>query len=257
MVLGSWFGLAALGLYNRAANLTNQLYGNIYGLAANVIFSRMAQELREKGSFHDTFMRALRILLAVIWPLLLGLVVLAGPFIYLLYGDKWLDAALPLSLLAMSTFIVLGVGMNWQVFVLREETGRQMKLEAVRSIGGFLLFCAGCLVSLPMAAAAKIGESLLIYFLYRPHMDRLIGTTRGELDRVYGEALLLSIAAALPSFLLMMWQDWSPRTPLWMVMAAVLTGIALWAMLLVVRRHALLDEIKRFVQPLLVRGLKV
>ena len=253
MVLGSWFGLAALGLYNRAANLTNQLYGNVYGVATAVIFSKMAQELRETGSFHDTFLRALRILLAVIWPMMLGLAVLSGPFIYHLYGEKWLEAALPLSLLMIASFVVLGVGMNWQVFVLREETRRQMVLEAIRSGAGFVLFCLGCLVSLPMAAAAKIGESLITYFIYRPHMDRLIGTSRGELDRVYGEALLLSAAAVLPALLLMIWEDWSPRAPLWMAAAAVALGILLWAMVLVVRRHVLLEEFQRLLAPLKAR----
>ena len=250
MVLGSGLGLATLGLYARASSLSSQLYQNIYGGATAVVFAKLSADLREKGNFHDVYLRALRLLLAVTWPMLGGLAVLSAPAIYHLYGAQWLGASLPLTLLLIAYAIALGFAMEREVFVLRGETSRQVKIEAARATVGFALFSAGTLIGVAAAAAARIVETLLAYLLYRPHMDRLVGTTRGELDRIYWEGLLLSLAAVLPSFALMLWYGWSPRTPLPLVAGAVLLGVFGWAGLVFLRRHVLLEELQRALRPL-------
>lgn len=246
MTLGSWLGLSALGLYSRASNLANQLQQNVYGVATGVIFVRMSMDYRETGRFDATYLRALRILLAIVWPMMLGMAVLSYPFIQLLYGAKWLEAALPLSFLMLAYFTVLGIGMQWHVFVLRKETGLQTKLEAIRAAAGLAMFCIGCLISLPAAAAARVGEALVAYFLYRPHMDRLIGIPRGKLDRIYAECLALAVTAILPSLLLMLWSGFDPRTPLPLVFTAIAIGVAAWAALLIWMKHPVMEEVVLF-----------
>jgi len=246
MTLGSWLGLAALGLYSRASNLAGQLSSNVYGVATSVIFVKMSMDYREKGHFHDTYLRALRMLLAIVWPMMLGMAVLSRPFINLLYGEKWLGAALPLTFLMLALFVVLGIGMQWHVFVLRKETALQTKLEAIRATAGLSMFAIGCLISLPAAAAARLGEGIVAYFLYRPHMDRLIGISRGRLDRLYVECLALALAAVLPSLLLMLWSRFDAGTPLLLIFAAVTLGVVSWAALLVRLRHPVLEEVVAF-----------
>ena len=76
-------------------------------------------------------------------------------------------------------------------------------------------------------------------------MDRLAGTNPGELERIYGEGLLLTLAATTPALLLMLWYRWSPNTPLIALAAAVLLGIVGWAGLIVARDHSLMAEVRR------------
>jgi O-antigen/teichoic acid export membrane protein len=244
LFLGSWLGLATLGLYSRASNLTNQLSYNVYGLATGVIFVKMSMDFRETGQFQDVYLRALRMLLAVIWPILLGVALLSRPLINLLYGPAWLGAALPLTLLMLALFVILGIGMQRHVFVLRDETGLQTKLEAVRATTGLFMFVVGCLISLPAAAAAKFFEAIVAYYLYRPHMDRLIGVNSGQLDRVYVECLMLSLVASWPSFLLMLWFQFNPETPFLPIVVAVSLGVIGWFSLVMRLKHPLFEEMK-------------
>lgn len=245
MALGSWLGLLTLGLYSRAANLATQMYSNVYGAAVAVFFVKMAADLRETGEFHHTLFRALRVILVVIWPMMLGIAILSGPIVQALYGARWLGAALPLTFLMLAYFIILGMGMHWQVFILRKQTALQTRLEAVRAASGLLLFCLGALISLPAAAAARTAEAIIAYFLYRPHLDRLIGAGSGKLDRLYLESLAVSVIAVLPSLALMAWTRFAPRTPLLWVAGAVFLGGIGWALALVHFRHPLLEELKR------------
>lgn len=245
LILGRLLGLSALGLYARASNIQTLIFSNVYGAATGVIFSHMSRELRERGSVHETFIRSIRNITGVMWPLVIGLAILARPVVVTLYGPRWLGAALPLSFLMVSLFIVLGFGMNWELFVLRKETARQTRFEVYRAVIGTVAFTIGCFLGLAWAAAARIVEAMVGYLLYRPHMDRLAGTQPGELERVYGEALLLTGVAVAPSLLLMVLRGWSPDTPLWEMALAVLLGVAAWGGVLVARRHPLFEEVGR------------
>ena len=245
MALGSMLGLTPLGLYTRAAGLPTSLYLTVYSAGSNVMFSRLSRDLRETGDLHHTYLRFMRLLLGFLWPMLLGLAVLAHPVIHILYGAKWQAAASPLSLLALSYAIVIGIGMTSELFILRHETQRQVKIESVRAVVGFLLFAGGALISLPAAAAAKVAESIFAFLLYRKPMARLIDCPAGEVRHVYSEALLVSAAAILPSFLLMCWTGWSAQTPLPVIVASIGLGGILWAAILLLRRHPIAVESAR------------
>lgn len=244
LILGRFLGLAALGLYARASSMSAMIWDNVYGLATRVIFSKLSLDLREKGSLHHVFVRSLSLITVVMWPLLIGLAVLSRPAIHILYGDKWLPAALPLSFLMIAQFIALGFGMNWELFVLRRETALQTRFEMTRAVFGVATFATGALFSIGAAAVGRIVEASFGYLLYRPHMDRMAGTEPGELERVYRESLLMTVAAVAPSLVLMFAEHWRPDTPPLLVAAAVALGIGSWFALIILRRHPLVDELR-------------
>lgn len=243
IILGQMLGLAALGLYARASGLATLIFLNVYGLATGVIFVQLSRDLREKGEMHQTFVRALRMITGAMWPLLIGIAVLAGPLVLTLYGTKWLPAALPLALLMIAQFIVLGFGMNWELFVLRQETGRQTKIEFTRAAIGTIIFAIGCMFGIAAAALGRIGEALVGYILYRPHIDRLAGTAPGEIRGIYAESLQLTAVAVAPSVAVMAWWHWSPHVPLPLAGAAIMLGILGWFAILHHKRHPIAQEV--------------
>lgn len=247
MVLGSMLGLTPLGLYTRASGLPTSLYLTIFGAGSNVMFSRMSRDLRETGDLHETYLRFMRLLLGFMWPMLFGLAVLAQPVIHILYGAKWQAAASPLALLAVSYAVIVGMGMTSELFILRHETQRQVKIESARAAAGFLLFTGGALISLPAAAAAKVAESIFAFLLYRKPMARLIDGPEGEVRRVYLEGLLVSAAAVVPSVLLMCFAGWSAETSPWAIVGSIAVGGVLWAALLLHQRHPIAVEGARLI----------
>lgn len=244
IILARMLGLPALGLYARASSLANLLFANVYGVATGIIFVRLSKELHETGSLHHTFVRALRLITAVMWPLLIGIAVLARPAITILYGDRWLGAAGPLSILMIWQFIALGFGMNWELFVLRNETARQTKFEAIRAVLGLIAFTIGSLLSISAAALGRVVESATGYLLYRPWIDRMAGTRPGEVERIYGESLLLTVVATAPALVLMTVVGWNPHVSRAALVLAVLLGIIGWGSMLIRRNHPLLAEIR-------------
>lgn len=243
LILGHFLGLAALGLYSRANNLTNLLFYNVYGSATRVVFAKLCEARREGDRVTEVYLHGYRVIVAVMGPLLLGLAVLSRPAIHVLYGDRWLGAAIPLSLLLLGQLVSLTFAMNWELFVLRDELATQTRLELARSVIGVTTQAIGSMFSLVVVSATSIFDNLVSYIMYQRHMPRLAGTTPGTFYRAYGEAALLSVAAALPAFLLMLWYGWAPTPPLPLVFASVGVGVLLWLMLIVATRHPMLREI--------------
>jgi O-antigen/teichoic acid export membrane protein len=243
IILGQILGLAALGLYSRASNVSNILFENIYGAVTRVIFVQLSNEYREKGTVRDIFLRSFEMMLAVMWPVQMGLAVLSGPVIYRLYGERWLGAAPPLSLLMIAQCIVLCFGMNWELFVIHNETSRQVRFEAMRAVAGVFTFTIGCLFSISAAAVGRIAEATFGLILYQPHMSRLAETRPGELGRIFLNSAGLTVAAVLPALVLMLAVDWSYLTSVPLIVGAVLVGVALWFAVIAWQQHPLLHEL--------------
>lgn len=245
IVLAQFAGLGALGLYSRAATLNNMLWENIHLVIGRVLLVDFAQRKQQGLSLRDTYLRAVEMLTALLWPAFAGLAVLAGPFIRIVYGEKWLGAAAPLSMLAVAAMVLVAITQTWEVFVASRETGRQARLEVVRTGFGLVLFVIGALFSLTAAAAARIGEAIFSLILYRPHLDRMTDTHTRDFLAIYARSGALTVAAAGPAAALMALNGWSPATSPLQVAGAVAAGLAAWALAIVLLRHPLRDEAVR------------
>jgi O-antigen/teichoic acid export membrane protein len=254
IIIGKALGLPALGLYSRASGIADLVFTNVYGSVTRVMFVNLAKELRERGVIHDTFLSAIAMITAVMWPTCIGLAVLSKPIIYNLYGEKWIESAIPLSLLMIAQTIVLAFGMNWELFVLRNETSRQVRYELVRAFVGVVAFSIGSIFSISAASIGRIAEASFGYFLYRPHMDKLAGTKAGELEKVYCESAFLTLVAVLPSFILMCYSGWSHLIPAASIGVSVTVGVLCWMLLMFVRSHPLLEELLFIIRGIFARA---
>lgn len=236
-------GLSALGLYSRASGLAAMVWDGAYGLSTRIIYVQMAAELRETGSLRETFLRATKLLTAIIWPAMAGIAVLAGPIVHLFYGPEWDGAALPLTILMIGQFIAIGFAMNWELCVLTNRTAWQARTEVARAMIGLAAFGLGAMFSLSAAALGRVVEALLGYLIYRPKMAEMANATSAEVRQAYGGNLFLTAVAVAPAMGLMAFWGWSLSIPIGQAAAAIIVGGALWALGLHVTRHPLLDEL--------------
>lgn len=245
LIVAQFLGLGALGVYTRATGLANMVWDGAYGLSTRVIYVKMARELREYGSFKETYLHSVKLLTAVMWPTMAGIAVLAGPIIYWLYGSQWQGAAAPLALLMLGQIVAMSFAMNWELCILANRTGWQARVEALRAGIGLAAFTVGSLFSLPLATSGKILEAVLGYVIYRPKMVEMAQTTQIEISQAYRQSPLLAAVAVAPAFWLLLVSMWAPSVPLGSLIGAIAAGVVLWAAALVTLKHPLADEAGR------------
>ena len=250
VVLGRVLGITALGYYSRATTLANLMFDHVYGTATRIAFSKLARDFREREELRTSFLQALTLILAIMWPLEVGLAVLAKPAITIIFGEAWLPAATPLSILMIAQAVTLSFGMNWELFVLRHETTRQSKLEVKRALFGFAIFTVLCRFGLANAALGRLGDAIAGYFIYRKHVLRLANISSSEIGRVLLLNLVLTVCAAAPPFIMMMFYDWSAFPSTAALVVSIFVGIMAWVCAAFVLKHPLLVELSKPVEKL-------
>ena len=167
-----------------------------------------------------------------------------------------MGAASPLSLLMVAQSIILCFGMNWELFIIKNETGRQVRYEAARAVVSVVTFTAGCLFNIAAAAVGRIAEAAFGFMLYRPHINRMAETRPGEFSTIYANSAALTIAAVFPSLALMVSTDWSPRTSPPIIVGSVLLGVLFWLVVLARQKHPLFAELRAVFDKLKLRCLR-
>lgn len=248
LVLGRVQGLAALGLYSRASSNHNQLWGSVHGVVNTVIFVDFAKFAREGISLARRYLQVLELMTGLMWPLLAGVALLSRPLVALVYGPAWLGAAVPLSLLCVASILLVSTTMTWELFVVFEETGRQVRLEVIRTIAGTSLFVLCCFHSLEAAAAARVGEAALAQFMYRPHLERLTGASRQGFRSVYLRSAAAAAVAVLPAAALMIGTGFSTSVGFGWLVAVAAAGTALWLVALRMMNHEVYRELAKLSQ---------
>ena len=253
VVLGNMLGLAALGLYSRATNITNLLFQNVYGTMTRVVFAKLSQTQRENGDIAQVYLRGLRMVAGIMGPVLIGLAVLSGPIVRLLYGERWLGAAMPLSLLLIGQFISLGFAMNWELFVVRDRLQTQTRLEIGRSVLGIVTQIIGCLFSLVVVAATSIVDNFISLIVYGRYMPELARTTGARLRRIYAEAILLTTVAVMPAFIFMTFSGWHDQASIAVLAAMIASGALAWLAVIFKIKHPLAEELRLILKKLRTR----
>ena len=126
LFIGRVLGAASLGLYTIGFRLPELLIMNIAVVAANVLFpafSALEEESRESG-----FLLSLRYLSAIVFPLGLGLALLANPLVLALFGPKWHGSIAVTQILA--AYAVLST-LNTPAGTIYKVSGRASILLAV------------------------------------------------------------------------------------------------------------------------------
>jgi len=242
-LLGRLLGLSALGLYGRASNLSNMIWLNIHLVIARVVMVDLADKKRKDVDLREPFLRTLEMVTALMWPCFAGLGLLAGPLIRTIYGQKWVAAAPPLAALSVAAILWVSISMTWELFVLFNETGRQARLECLRSPVGLVMFVGGALISVTGAAIGRIAEAIFSVALYRPHIERMTTTRLVDFIPIYRRSAILTAVACAPALALMLIYDWSPETPFPLVIVAVAGGVGAWLATIKLTRHVLAGEV--------------
>jgi O-antigen/teichoic acid export membrane protein len=243
IMLGRIAGLGALGLYSRASGINNMLWANIHYLLSRVMLVDFAQHHRSGTPLRSRYVQMTAFMTALLWPAFAGLGVLAFSFISLVYGPKWIGAAVPLIYLTVASMITVSMTLSWELFTATGNVATQTRLEAVRTSLSVPMFIGACFISIEAAALTRIVDAVIAFILYRPHLNKMSGTTTRELSGEYLRSAILTIVAVSPAAASMFMFGGEPS---WVLLSvAVALGAGFWVAALFQLKHPLRYEISK------------
>jgi len=197
LIVSAMFGPGAMGAYNQAYNLANIPSETLGETAADVLLPSFAQVPVKQRRY--AFLEAIALLGLIIFPLALGLGVVARPLVATLFSAKWQGVAPLLALLSfMSVFFPISNAC--QVFFKSEgRTPLVMKLQITQAV--LMLSCVWSLGHLGLTwAAAAAGLSsgattLAALFAIGKVTDMPLRSSLGALARPLVATAAMAVAA--------------------------------------------------------------
>lgn len=90
MVIGRVFTPTEVGHYNRANQFADLPSSTLISVVMKVAYPLMCKVQDDTNRLRRSYQKILRLPIYIIHPILVGLIVLAEPFIVLLIGEKWI-----------------------------------------------------------------------------------------------------------------------------------------------------------------------
>jgi len=220
LVVGRFFGASELGAYNRAYSLMILPISQINGVISEVIFPAFSNIGNDKDRVKRIYLRAMGIVGLLGFPLMIGLLVVAEPFILTIYGNKWSAAIVLLQILATVGILqIVGNSTGW-LFLSQGRTDLLFGWGIAYSVAAVLSFLAGTYLG-SVKAVALCYAFVNVLFFY-PELDaatrtvglrgmKVISTITGPLlsSLVMGAVVTL-VRIALPAD----WASWKRLTTL-------------------------------------------
>jgi lipopolysaccharide exporter len=145
-IIGAQLTTTDLGYYTMAFSLIELSIMGLCWSASQAFFPALSGPGRSQEETAALFARGLSLLMAVTFPLAVGMAVLAEPIVLTVLGEKWRGAVLPMQILAFYA-LIFSAGFN--LGDLYKATGRPGILTAINLVN--------LAVAVPLLIAASAG----------------------------------------------------------------------------------------------------
>jgi teichuronic acid exporter len=130
LIISNVVGPAPVGLYNKAESLAMLPFATISGAVYTPVFRAMAKVQDDAAQVRYMFYRMISLLVVYTLPFYVGLAWLAQPFIGVVYGEKWLSSAAPLSIISICGLLFCIGHPCGAVLAARNLLGREVLIQA-------------------------------------------------------------------------------------------------------------------------------
>lgn len=150
LVVGKYFNASVLGYFNRAYTLGQFPVQNFGNIVQKVLYPIQCRYQDENEQFNKIFIIYLRVSSFVLFPLMIGLAVLADPVIRLLLTEKWLPAVPFLQIFCLSMMWYPIMQANVSVLDAKGRSDYHLKSEIIKKILAVIIL----FITLPMGIMA-------------------------------------------------------------------------------------------------------
>ncbi len=174
LIIGKVFNAADLGFYTRAANFSTFPSSNITSIVSRVTFPLLCKIQDDDDRLRVVYRKFLRLSAYIVFPLMVGLAVVAYPMIIVLIGEKWAFSATLLTIIcfAMMWYPVHAINLN-----LLQVKGRSdlfLRLEIIKKISGVIMLCITVPIGLMAMCWGSICTSIIALAINTYYTGKLI-----------------------------------------------------------------------------------
>ena len=131
LVISKLLGPGALGYYEFAYRVPHLIIEKVVMPAGQVMLPSLASIKNNNEEIARTYISAEKKIVSLVYPLLMGLFVVAPHFIEIVWGTKWLRIAVPMRILCVVAMISCSMQFTGTIFLTKEKPNLNFKFNLI------------------------------------------------------------------------------------------------------------------------------
>lgn len=175
ILIGRIFTSKEVGFYSQGRNLPDLLSVNLFNVLQGVLFPVMAAAQDDRERLMSIYKKSLDMTAFIVLPCMVGLVVIAEPFVKVFLTDKWLPSVYIIQWLALSRMIIPLGAINANLLNAIGRSDLYLKIDLIK----FPLTIAGLFISAPFGleymVMSNFAVSVCYFFINAYYPGKLFG----------------------------------------------------------------------------------
>lgn len=248
LIIGKVYTEKDLAFYNQGGKLPSLIVTNINSSVSSVLFPAMTLKQDDTGKLKEMVRLSIRVSSYIMWPLMIGLLVMSEPIVRLMFTEKWLPCV-PYMQIACIQFALEPVQTaNVQAVKAMGKGRTYLLMEIIKKVFGIVMIVA---VMYQGVMAIAVTAMFVTFFAAlvnsTPNRKYLAYTYREQLVDLIPSILLASAMGVC-----VYWVGKLPVPDLVSIVLQVISGAASYIILSLVFRVSqfryLLDILKNFIK---------
>jgi len=201
LLIGKMLGAQQLGVYSLAYNLTYVVRGQIMGVINSVLYPVYSKIQDDVNTIKRYYFKVIKYNCIVIYPMMVGLILLAEPLVLIGLGERWSEAVIPIQLMAGAGLVHLLTSSNT---ILLRGIGKprlEMIMSIIKTLGVTVPFIIlGVLYyGINGAAAGLLAAKTVIFFINNITLKKVVGINFLEILDNAGSLFAITITTIIAS----------------------------------------------------------
>lgn len=184
IVIGKKFSASQLGIYSKAQSFSNLPINTLLGVIANVAYPTLSTLQNEDRRLAEVYRKMIRLAAYLIFPLMVGLIVLAKPLIVVLLTEKWIEVTVYLQILCLSFMWYPIHSLNLNLLEVKGRSDLFLRLQIIKKVLGLVILVASIPFGLVWMCWGQVLYSLISLFVNTHYTGKImnVGITKQLVD---------------------------------------------------------------------------
>lgn len=161
LLIGTFVGSGALGLYVRAYNLTRLPVSNVSRSIVRVMFPSLAMIQNDTARIREVYLRAIPAVALATFPMCLGFLAAAEPLVVGVLGPQWRGTVPILRILSLAGLVQSVSVLASTIYLSRGRTDFQLRLAGLERLSTIVAIAVGLQWGVLGAATAYVLAAVL------------------------------------------------------------------------------------------------
>lgn len=167
IIIGRVFNSVEVGYFSQAKTLISVPAMTLTAVIQRVTYPMLSQIQNDKEALEKAFLLSLKLSSLFIFPVIIGVGLIAKPFIVLILGDKWLPSAYLISTLSIGLMLYPIHAINLNLLQVKGRSDLFLKLEVIKKV----LITAVLIITIPIGIKA-----ICIGMVFQSYVALIINT---------------------------------------------------------------------------------